>query len=128
MRLEMNGRKSVGKRTKHIDIRYFYVSDKVSSKEISVAYCPTTEMVADYFTKPLQGSLFIKFRDLIQGIDHIDIPQYNEEAQTYLNDKQSRIDALIAETTKQNITMSPQECVGKNGLAHENTRGNVSRA
>ena len=26
-------------------------------------------MVADYFTKPLQGSLFRKFRDLIMNID-----------------------------------------------------------
>ena len=104
------------------------MSDKVSSKEISVAYCPTTEMVADYFTKPLQGSLFIKFRDLIQGIDHIDIPQYNIEAQTYLRDKQQQIDALIAETTNQNKTMSPQECVGTKSLARNKTRDNLTRA
>lgn len=39
-------------------------------------------MIADYYTKPLQGNLFRKMRDLIQGIDINDIDlykhQYNE--------------------------------------------------
>jgi len=30
-----------------------------------VKYCPTGEMLADFFTKPVQGSLFVKFHDLI---------------------------------------------------------------
>ena len=30
-------------------------------------YCPTEMMLADYFTKPLQGSLFNKFRSVIMG-------------------------------------------------------------
>ncbi len=54
--LEKNGRASSGKRTRHINIRYF-----------SVAYCPTGDMVADFFTKPLQGTLFKKFRDQIMN-------------------------------------------------------------
>eukprot|EP00978_Attheya_sp_CCMP212_P042370 scaffold257021_cov47-Attheya_sp.AAC.1 len=29
-------------------------------------------MVADYFTKPLRGALFKKFRDLIMNIDDVD--------------------------------------------------------
>ena len=29
-------------------------------------------MLADFFTKPLQGSLFVKLRDVIMGIKHID--------------------------------------------------------
>ena len=33
-----------------------------------VEYCPTGEMVADYMSKPLQGKLFVKFRDLIMGV------------------------------------------------------------
>jgi hypothetical protein len=35
--------------------------------------CPTTKMIADYFTKPLQGSLFVKFRDLVMGTTHFSI-------------------------------------------------------
>ena len=29
--------------------------------------CPTAEMLADFFTKPLQGLLFVKFCDLIMN-------------------------------------------------------------
>jgi hypothetical protein len=32
-----------------------------------VEYCPTGEMIADYFTNPLQGSLFKRFRDMIMN-------------------------------------------------------------
>ena len=32
-------------------------------------YCPTGDMVADFFTKPLQGSLFRKLRDKIMNAD-----------------------------------------------------------
>ena len=43
-------------------------ADRVDSKELNIAYCPTEEMVADFFTKPLQGKLFYFLRDLIMGI------------------------------------------------------------
>ena len=36
-----------------------------------VQYCPTHEMLADYYTKPLQGSLYRKLRDVIMGFKHI---------------------------------------------------------
>jgi hypothetical protein len=61
MLLEKNGRGSSSKRTRHINIRYFFVRDRVASKEVKIEYCPTEEMLADFFTKPLQGSLFKKF-------------------------------------------------------------------
>jgi len=32
-----------------------------------VIYCPTEQMLADFFTKPLQGSLFIKFKRITMG-------------------------------------------------------------
>ena len=57
--LGKNGRASCSKRTRHINIRYFFVADRVASKEVAIEYCPTGEMVADYFTKPLQGTLFL---------------------------------------------------------------------
>jgi hypothetical protein len=40
-------------RTKHIDIRYHFVRWVVDQGKIKVVYCPTTEMLADSFTKPL---------------------------------------------------------------------------
>ena len=67
--LEENGRSSSGKRTRHINIRYFFIKDRINSNEVTVKYCPTSEMIADFFTKPLQGALFRKFRDFIMNID-----------------------------------------------------------
>ena len=63
--LEKNGKFSSSKRTKHIDMRYFFITDFIEKKEVSVECCPTEDMIGDFFTKPLQGSLFRKFRALI---------------------------------------------------------------
>jgi len=35
--------------------------------DINVRHCPTLEILADFFTKPLSGNLFRKFRDVILG-------------------------------------------------------------
>ena len=67
--LTKNGRGSSSKRTCHINIRYFFVADQIANKEVKVEYCPTGDMIADYFTKPLQGSLFKRFRDFIMNAD-----------------------------------------------------------
>jgi hypothetical protein len=66
---EKNGRASSGKRTCHINIRYFFVADQVASNKVTVQYCPTGEMIGDFFTKPLQGSLFQKLRNFIMNMD-----------------------------------------------------------
>jgi hypothetical protein len=66
--LEKNGKMSSSKRTKHINVRYFFITDRISKGEVQVEWCPTTEMVADFMSKPLQGSVFKKFRDLIMGL------------------------------------------------------------
>jgi hypothetical protein len=63
-----NGRQSLGKRAKHINVRYFFVKDRIDKGEIKIQHCPTDDMIADFFTKPLQGHKFQKFRDMIMGI------------------------------------------------------------
>ena len=52
MTLEKNGNASSSKQTKHIKVRYFFIKDKIDSKEVSVKYCPTEDMWADILTKP----------------------------------------------------------------------------
>jgi hypothetical protein len=69
MLLAKNGRASVGKRSRHINIRYFFVKDRVANKELRIEHCPTEDMWADYFTKPLQGEQFYRLRDQIMNID-----------------------------------------------------------
>jgi hypothetical protein len=73
--LESNGRGSSGQRTRHMNVRYFFIADRVKSKEIRIEYCPTGIMVADYFTKPLQGAIFRKLRDMVMGNTEIPLPQ-----------------------------------------------------
>ena len=49
----------------------FFVKDRVDIEEVRVEYYPTLQMLADFFTKPLQGHLFQKFRDLIMGYKYV---------------------------------------------------------
>jgi hypothetical protein len=65
--LERNGKASSGKRTRHINRRYFFITDRVNMKEVAIEWCPTEMMVADFMTKPLQGSHFRNLRDYIMG-------------------------------------------------------------
>ena len=64
IRFEKNGRKSCGPNLRHIDIRYFFIKDRIDLEHIDVQHCPTEQMLADFFTKPLERSLFRKFRDV----------------------------------------------------------------
>ena len=54
---------------RHFDIRLFYVTDLIKAKEVDVKYCPTNRMWADYMSKPLVGSKFRKFRDVIMNLN-----------------------------------------------------------
>ena len=69
--MEKNGKASSGKRTRHINIRYIFITDRVNMKEIEIEWCPTKEMVADFMTTPLQRSHFRRLRDLIMGMSSI---------------------------------------------------------
>ena len=66
--LEKNGKASSSKRTKHINIRYFFITNHVAKGEVSIVWCPTGDMVAEYMTKPLQGAMLRRFRDQIMGV------------------------------------------------------------
>jgi hypothetical protein len=66
--MEKNSKASSSKRTKHINIRYYFVADRISKKDLTVEWCPTGDMIGDYMTKPNQGALFTKFRDQIMGV------------------------------------------------------------
>jgi hypothetical protein len=54
-------------RSRHINVRYHYLQERISLGEFDIAYVPTNEMLADIFTKPLQGNLFRTLRDRLIG-------------------------------------------------------------
>ena len=72
IKLAKNGRRSSSKLTRHIEVRYYFITDHIDRDRVRVSYCPTGDMLADYFSKPLQGSLFRKFRDLILNVGSMD--------------------------------------------------------
>ena len=72
--LERNGRNSCTGNTRHINIRYFFIKDRIDKKEVKIEYCPTGLMLADYYTKPLMGAKFQEFRHYVMGwksIEHL---------------------------------------------------------
>ena len=67
--LETNGRRSSSKRTRHLNIRYFFVTDQIKKERMTVVFCPTGDMWGDFFTNPLQGAVFYKFRKVILNLE-----------------------------------------------------------
>ena len=65
--MEINGKASSGKRTRHMNIWFFNITDQVEKGEAKIMWVPREDMVADYLTKALQGAEFCCFRDLIMG-------------------------------------------------------------
>jgi hypothetical protein len=65
MKSEIHGKSSSGKRTRHFDIKFFFMNDLIKQKHVKVEYCPTDKMIEDYIMKPLIGK---KFNDLQKKI------------------------------------------------------------
>ena len=70
---------SVGKGSKYIHIRYFFATDKIDKRELKLIYCPTGKMIANFSTKPLQGAIFVEFRNKMQEIQVEDFGKYKRK-------------------------------------------------
>ena len=55
IQMKRHGKRSSSRRTRHFDIRFFNVKEKLQANKVRVVSYPTEKMVADFFTKPLQG-------------------------------------------------------------------------
>ncbi len=51
------------KRSKHIEVRYFFVRDMVKRGDLKVKYVASDHQLADIFTKPLSKNKLWYFRD-----------------------------------------------------------------
>ena len=51
--------------TKHINIGYFYITNRVKNGKISVVWYPTGDVIGNYMNKPLQCAMFRNFIDQI---------------------------------------------------------------
>ena len=111
--LEKNGKASSSKRTKHINIRYFFVTDRIKKGDVSVEWCPTELMHGDFMTKPTQGALFTRTRDQIMGAVEPQMPEAGKaHKKGKKKTKESKTDGKVMVTSGQRQS-SPQECVGR---------------
>jgi hypothetical protein len=51
------------RRAKHLDLKVCFVHDIVAKKQVVLKYVPTTNQLADLFTKALDRIIFIRLRD-----------------------------------------------------------------
>lgn len=55
----------MSKRTKHIEVRYRFISREYSEGLFDLQFCPSENQVADILTKPLLRVKFERFRNFI---------------------------------------------------------------
>ena len=51
-------------KAKHIPIKYHYLREQATNKNIKLNYIPTKKQVADIFTKPLNKDVFVHLRKM----------------------------------------------------------------
>ena len=64
--LMRNGR-TAQQRTKHLNVRHFFIIDSITKGELKLEYMPTSLMIADLMTKPVNGRLFLNLRAKLLG-------------------------------------------------------------
>jgi hypothetical protein len=52
-------------RTKHVDVKYHFVTESVENGEVTLKWVSTHDMQADIFTKALPAPVFHQFRRLL---------------------------------------------------------------
>jgi hypothetical protein len=124
--LMTNGRFSSGKRTKHINVKFFFIKDRIIIKEMREVHQPTKEMWADVLIKPLQGRAFKEMRARLMNCKvnyeeeqaRIDHEQANGKGSTNKRTATGRM-------AKHSPTQPLQECV--EGSAANKPRGATDR-
>jgi hypothetical protein len=101
IKLTTNGRASAGPKSRHIDIRYFWLKDRIGTGDITIRHCPTHQMLADFLTKPLQGSFFRRFKAVVLGYLHVSSLQTiiasSLEERVEKDDRSNSIDSFVSE-------------------------------
>ena len=86
--------------------------DCITKKEDAIQYCPTKQMVADYFTKPLQGALFYKFRNQILGLAPMETIHGDQRSVLDSDPACTEIEPSANNGTPRKTTGAPRKNVG----------------
>ena len=60
-------------KSKHIEIKYFYIRDLVRDGAVKPQYVPIDEQVVDILTKPLSRMKFVYFREKLGVIENVSL-------------------------------------------------------
>jgi hypothetical protein len=66
--------------SKHIEIKYYFIRDKVQEGEVKLHYISTNEQVADILTKPLSMIKFVYLRDKMELVEITPLAEREEMA------------------------------------------------
>ena len=58
IKLIKHGHALTGQKSKHINIRYFWITNHLKRDGFTLRHCNTESILADFLSKPQQGSLF----------------------------------------------------------------------
>ena len=58
------------RRSKHIDVKYYFLGDLSNDGTIKLVYCQSEDQVADIQTKPLKLATFVKLHGLLGVCSH----------------------------------------------------------
>ena len=123
IKMEKNGRASAGSKSKHVKIRYFWVKDVMKSDGMEIRHCPTLKMLADFFTKPLQGQLFYKLRDVILGYKHISsLTVAPSDEERVGSDRDERAPAYVGNVNESGVTPAVPADVGDGDADAESSK------
>jgi hypothetical protein len=70
--------------TKHIEVHYHFVRERVLSGEVELQHVPTDRQIADIFTKPLGLDKLRQFLGTL-GLRHLDMPNLRGREETKPN-------------------------------------------
>ena len=106
MLLEKNGNESSTKNTKYINVCYYFIKDKVETKDVVIEHCPTEEMLGEHLTNSLQVALFSMFRAEIMNIpDDLNMGKMGM-------DRTGLTKGITCKLHNNTDPGCPQECVG----------------
>jgi hypothetical protein len=53
-------------RSKHIDVRFYFLRDLTRDRVIELLHCGSQDQVADFLTKPIKLESFVKLREQLR--------------------------------------------------------------
>jgi hypothetical protein len=65
IRMMNGGRNLTSSKSRHINVRHFFLTDRITAGEVTLEYLATADIVANLLTKPLQEEDFRRLRQAL---------------------------------------------------------------